>query len=214
MSAETPIRVSIVEDQQPLREGFVTLIGGTPGFRCIGSYGSMEEGLPAIRQNLPDILLVDIGLPGKSGIEGIQILKERYPDLLMIVLTVYDDDRRIFDALCAGARGYLLKKTPPAKLMEGLTDAVHGGAPISPEIALKVVNLFREFRPPDTDYELTPHEARILKLLTEGHNFKSAAKLLNVSTNTIAFHMRSVYDKLQVHSKSEAVAKALRQRLF
>jgi DNA-binding NarL/FixJ family response regulator len=211
MSENRVIRVAIIEDQVHLREGLVTLITGTEGFRCIGSYGSMEEAIPAVRQGLPDILLVDIGLPGQSGIDGIRVLKERYPELLMIVLTVYDDDRRIFDAICAGSRGYLLKKTPPERLMENLREAVNGGAPISPEIALKVITLFREFRPPDnSDYQLTPHENRILKLLTEGHNFKSAAKLLNVSTNTIAFHMRSVYDKLQVHSKSEAVAKALR----
>jgi DNA-binding NarL/FixJ family response regulator len=214
MNNTKPIRVAIIEDQKHLREGLAALIDGTDGFRCIESFGSMEEAMPAIRRNLPDLLLVDIGLPGQSGIDGIRILKESNPDLLMIILTVYDDDRRIFEALCAGARGYLLKKTPPAKLVEFLQDAVHGGAPISPEIALKVINLFREFRPPvNTNYELTPHETRILQLLTEGHNFKSASTILGVTTNTIAFHMRSVYDKLQVHSKSEAVAKALRNHL-
>src|SRR5262245_38200113 len=112
---EGTIRVAIVEDQKDIREGLASLIGETPGFRFVGEYGSMEECLQGIRRTLPDVLLCDIGLPGKSGIEGIRILREQYRDLLMIVLTVYDDDRRVFDALCAGARGYLLKTTPPER---------------------------------------------------------------------------------------------------
>lgn len=214
MTDEKQIRVAIVEDLQNIREGLAALIGGTEGFRCIGSYGSMEEGLQGIRNNVPDVLLLDIGLPKMTGIEGIRILKDRYPNLLMIILTVYEDDQRIFDALCAGARGYLVKTTPPAKLLECIRDAVHGGAPISPEIALRVITLFRDFRPPmDSEYELTPHEIRILQLLVEGHNFKSAAARLSVTVHAVSFHMRNIYEKLQVHSKSEAVAKALRYRL-
>lgn len=212
MSDQKPIRVAIVEDDKSLREGLGALIGGTTGFKCIGMFGTMEDGLKGVRQNPPDMLLCDIGLPGKTGIEGIAILKEQFPDLLMIVLTVYDDDRRIFDALCAGARGYLLKNTPPVRLLESLKDAVHGGAPISPEIALKVFNLFRQFAPSSkSNYDLTPHEVRVLQLFVEGHNFKTAAAELGVTTHAISFHMRNIYDKLQVHSKSEAVAKALRK---
>ena len=214
MSDEKPIRVSIVEDLPHLREGLASLISGAPGFRCVGAFRSMEEGLSGVRQNVPDVLLVDIGLPKMSGIEGIRLLKERYPDLLMIVLTIYDDDQRIFDALCAGARGYLVKTTPPDRLLESIRDAVNGGAPISPEIAIRVVNLFQEFRPPaGAHHQLTPHEIRILQLFVEGHNFKSAAAKLGVTAHAVSFHMRNVYDKLQVHSKSEAVAKALRYRL-
>jgi DNA-binding NarL/FixJ family response regulator len=214
MTEEKEIRVAIVEDLQNIREGLAALIGGTEGFRCIGAYGSMEEGLQGIRNNVPDVLLLDIGLPKMTGIEGIRILKDRHPSLLMIILTVYEDDQRIFDALCAGARGYLVKTTPPAKLLECIRDAVHGGAPISPEIALKVITLFRDFRPPvDSEYQLTPHEIRILQLLVEGHNFKSAAAKLGVTVHAVSFHMRNIYEKLQVHSKSEAVAKALRYRL-
>jgi DNA-binding NarL/FixJ family response regulator len=130
------------------------------------------------------------------------------------MLTVYDDDERIFDAMCAGACGYLLKKTPPARLLESLKEAVQGGAPMSPEVARRVVTLFREIRPPDrADYHLTPHETRLLKLFVEGHNYKTAATELGVSVNTVNFHVRSIYEKLQVHSRSEAVAKALRNRL-
>ena len=149
-----------------------------------------------------------------SGIEGIQILKSRHQSLLSVMLTVYNDDERIFDALCAGACGYLLKNTPPARLLASLEEVVMGGSPMSPEIARRVVILFKHVHPPEkADYQLTPHEMRLLKLLVDGHNYKTAAKELGVSVNTISFHMRRIYDKLQVHSKSEAVSKALRHRL-
>lgn len=208
------IKVAIIEDRREIRDGLAMLISGTAGFECTGTYRSMEDALPRIGSVLPDVVLCDIGLPGMSGIEGMRILKERFPNLLLLMLTIYDDDERIFNALCAGACGYLLKKTPPVKLLEGLREAVEGGSPMSPEVARRVIALFRDIRPPErADYELTPHETRLLKLLVEGHNYKTAALELNVSINTISFHMRHIYEKLQVHSKSEAVAKALRDRL-
>ena len=164
---------------------------------------------------MPDIALCDIGLPGMSGIEGIRILKERHPQLQLMMLTVYDDDDRIFDALCAGACGYLLKRTSPKRLLESLSEAASGGAPMSPEVASRVIKLFRDIRPPEkADYELTPHETRLLKLIVQGHNYTTAAEELGVSYNTVKFHMRRIYEKLQVHSKSEAVAKALRDRII
>jgi DNA-binding NarL/FixJ family response regulator len=208
------IKVAIIEDRREIREGLAMLISGTDGYRCTGSFRSMEEALAKISFDLPDIVLCDIGLPGMSGIEGMRILKERYPHMLLLMLTVYDDDERIFDALCAGACGYLLKKTPPVRLLESLREAFEGGSPMSPEVARRVIALFRDIRPPErADYALTPHETRLLKLLVEGHNYKTAALELNVSVNTVSFHMRRIYEKLQVHSKSEAVAKALRDRL-
>ena len=215
-SVEMPgqLKVAIIEDRREIRDGLAMLISGTEGFRCTGSFRSMEDALHRIDADLPDIVLCDIGLPGMNGIEGMRILKERHPNLLLLMLTVYDDDERIFDALCAGACGYLLKKTPPARLLESLKEAVAGGSPMSPEVARRVIALFRDIRPPErADYELTPHETRLLKLLVEGHNYKTAASELNVSVNTVSFHMRRIYEKLQVHSKSEAVAKALRDRL-
>ena len=208
------IKAAIVEDQTDIRSGLTVLINGTPGYRCTGSYRSMEEALAGIASNTPDVVLCDIGLPGMSGIEGIRILKERYPTLSLLMLTVYDDDERIFDALCAGASGYLLKRTAPARLLESLREAVSGGAPMSPEVATRVIAVFREIRPPErADYDLTPHESRLLKLLVDGHNYTTAAEELSVSYNTVKFHMRQIYAKLQVHSKSEAVAKAMRERL-
>ncbi|HJQ70963.1 MAG TPA: response regulator transcription factor [Blastocatellia bacterium] len=215
-AAKTPsvIKVAIIEDQRDIRECLTFLINGTEGFRCTGSYRTMEEALEKIGFELPDVALSDIGLPGMSGIEGIKVLKERYPNLLLLMLTVYNDDERIFDAMCAGASGYLLKKTPPARLLESLKEAVGGGAPMSPEVARRVISLFREIRPPErADYELTPHETRLLKLFVEGHNYKTAAAELGVSVNTVNFHVRSIYEKLQVHTRSEAVVKALLNRL-
>src|SRR4030095_1303080 len=208
------LRVAIIEDERDIRECLSLLVNGTPGFSCTGGYRTMEEALEGIRRNVPDVVLSDIGLPGMSGIEGVRILKERHPPLLVLMLTVYEDDERIFDALCAGACGYLLKKTPPARLLDSLKEAAQGGAPMSPEVARRVIALFRGIRPPErADYHLTPHETRLLKLFVEGHNYKTAAAELRVSVNTVNFHVRSIYDKLQVHSRSEAVAKALRNRL-
>jgi|SRR5581483_978016 len=214
-ASQDEIKAAIIEDQRDIREGLTMLINGTAGYRCTGSYRSMEEALERIKADVPDVVLCDIGLPGMSGIEGIRILKARYPRLSLLMLTVYDDDDRIFDALCAGACGYLLKRTAPTRLLESLKEAVSGGAPMSPEVASRVIALFREIRPPErADYDLTPHESRLLKLLVEGHNYTTAAEVLSVSYNTVKFHMRHIYEKLQVHSKSEAVAKAMRERLI
>lgn len=212
---ESPIRVAIIEDQFDVREGLAILIEETPGYRCIHKFGTMEEALENIGRDLPDVVLADIGLPGMSGIEGIRRLREMYIDLQVLVLTVYDDDERIFQAMCAGACGYLLKKTAPAKLLEAIKDVVAGGAPMTPEVARRVVGLFRTIRPKEaSDCQLTTQESRLLKLLGEGHHYKTAAAELGISINTISFHLRRIYGKLQVHSKSEAVAKALRDGLI
>lgn len=213
-TAEKVSKIVIVEDHREFRESLAFMVNATAGYHCAGAFRTMEEALEKIPALAPDVVLSDIGLPGMSGIDGVRILKERYPQLLILMLTVYDDDDRIFDALCAGASGYLLKKTPPARLLDSLKEAVGGGAPMSPEVARRVIALFRDIRPPErVDYDLTPHETRLLKLLVEGHNYKTAAAALKVTTATISFHLQRIYEKLQVHSKSEAVAKALRNRL-
>lgn len=206
--------VATIEDRREIREGLAALIDDAPGFHCVGRYRSMEEALDGFRTRPADLALVDIELPGMSGLEGMRLLREQYPRMLLLMLTVYDDDDRIFEALCAGACGYLLKKTPPARLLESLREAVDGGAPMSPDVARRVIRLFRDVRPPEkSDYDLTPHEIRLLKLMVDGHSYKSAAAILHVTPHTISFHLRHIYEKLEVHSKSEAVAKALRSRI-
>src|SRR5262245_43742801 len=161
-------RVTVIEDQKNLRDGIVSLINATDGFRVAGNFETMEEALRNIEKDFPHIVLVDIGLPGMSGIEGIKILKERYAQLLFLILTVHEDDERIFEALCAGATGYLLKNITNERLIQSLHEAADGGAPMSPEVARRVINLFQKFQPPKrSDYDLTPHEHRILKMLVQ-----------------------------------------------
>jgi DNA-binding NarL/FixJ family response regulator len=209
-----PLAVGIIEDQREIREGLAALIGGTPGFECTGAFRSVEEAMGPLQARPPRVLLLDVGLPGMSGIEAIPLLKGRLPGLSLLMLTVYGDDDRIIQAVCAGACGYLLKKTPPVRLLECLREVADGGAPMSPEVARRVMTLFREYRPPEkAAHELTPHETRLLRLLVDGHNYKTAAAEIGVTVHTISFHMRRIYEKLEVHSKSEAVAKALRQGL-
>lgn len=215
VSTPEDLRVGIIEDQQRTREGLKALIDLSEGFACVGAWRSMEEVFAVAAPAAPEVILLDLALPGVSGIEGLPQLRERFPNAVVVVLTVYEDDSRIFDALCAGASGYLLKNTRPPKLLEALREAKSGGAPMSPHIAKRVVELFRRFHPPErAQHNLTPHELRLLKLLVEGHSYKSAATELKVSVNTIAFHVQNIYTKLQVHSKSEAVARALRERLL
>jgi DNA-binding NarL/FixJ family response regulator len=212
--AAEEIKVVIIEDEREVREGLAMLIGGTSGFSCVGKYRSVEDALYHLKNQTPDVILTDIGLPGMSGIEGIKILREKYPATPFIALTVYDDNERIFAALCAGACGYLLKNTQPSRLLEALRETVSGGAPMSPEVARQVVALFRNFAPPpNAEYHLTPQEKELLKMLTEGHSYKTAAHQLGITTHTVSFHLRNIYEKLQVHSMTEAVAKALRERL-
>jgi DNA-binding NarL/FixJ family response regulator len=207
--------VAIIEDQARTREGLRALIESSDGFECIGTWGSMEDALVADWKALPNVVLLDLGLPGMSGIEGITVLRRRCPQAALVVLTVYEDNDRVFRALCAGATGYLLKNTAPAKLVESIREANRGGAPMSPEIARLVIEVFRRVHPPEkATHNLTPQELRLLKLLVEGHSYKTAAIEMAVSINTIAFHIQNIYGKLQVHSKSEAVARALNENLF
>jgi DNA-binding NarL/FixJ family response regulator len=214
MSPSPPIRVALVEDQERTRQGLAALVGGTPGFAVVGSFGSMEEALPALEREPPDVLLADVGLPGMSGIEGVRLLSERDPEIAILMLTVYGDGERVFEAICAGACGYLLKDTPPNRLLEAIRELHEGGAPMSPEVARKVVATFREVAPPPAvDHRLSERELDVLRLLTEGHSYKTAAVALGLSIDTIRFHVRNVYAKLHVHSKSEAVRAALQRRI-
>lgn len=216
MDSETPaIGVAVIEDQKATREGLSFLIANTVGFGCRHIYGSMEAALQGIGTNPPRVALVDIGLPGLSGIEGVRILRERHPSIAAAVLTIYNDDDRIFQAICAGACGYLLKKTAPARLLEAVKEIAEGGAAMSPEIAIRVVNLFRKTQTPEQfSAALSRQEAQLLKLLSGGHQNKTAAVAMGISIHTVSFHLRSIYEKLHVHSRSEAVARALREGLI
>jgi len=209
------IPVAIIEDQKETREGLSYLINSAQGFECRHVYASMEAALDGIAANPPRVALVDIGLPGLSGIEGVRILRARHPSIAPVLLTVYKDDDRIFEAVCAGACGYLLKTTPPPRLLEALREIAEGGAVMSPEVAIRVVELLRRSQTPEQPTaNLSPQEIRLLKLLTEGHQNKTAAAAMGISVHTVSFHLRSIYEKLHVHSRSEAVARALREGLF
>jgi DNA-binding NarL/FixJ family response regulator len=208
------IRVAIVEDLVEVREGLMALIDSAPGFHCMSGFRTMEDALAQLDPAAVDVVLADLGLPGMSGIDGIRILRERHPDLCIVALTIYADEDEVFDALCAGASGYLLKNTSRERLLESLREVAAGGAPMSPEVARRVVHLFREIRPPARGVcRLTPQETELLRLLVEGHHYKTAADVMGISVNTVSFHLKNIYAKLQVHSKSEAVARALRDRL-
>lgn len=212
MEARAAIAVALVEDQQKTREGLAELIAHAPGFRIAGLFASMEEALPALERAAPDVLLADIQLGGMSGIEGVRRLKAVHPGLDVLMLTVYADDENVFEAICAGASGYLLKDTPPERLIQALRELAAGGAPMSPEIARKVVTTFhRVAPPPSAAHRLTERETDVLRLLAEGHSYKTAARELALALDTVRFHVRAIYAKLHVHSKSEAVLAALRQ---
>jgi DNA-binding NarL/FixJ family response regulator len=209
------IGVAIIEDQVETREGLSFLISSTEGFECHHIYGSMEAALEGLGTDPPRVALVDIGLPGLSGIEGVQILRERFPGMAPMMLTVYNDDGRIFQAVCAGACGYLLKNTPPARLMEALREVAEGGAVMSPQVAIRVTELFRKTHTAEQfSPGLSAQEVRLLKLLTEGHQNKTAAAEMGLSIHTVSYYLRSIYEKLHVHSRSEAVARALRDGLI
>jgi DNA-binding NarL/FixJ family response regulator len=209
------ITVAIVEDDHSLREGLRMLINATPGYACEQTYGSVEEALRLLSLVSPDVLLLDIHLPGMLGSEGVSKFLEHYPDMQILMLTIYDGQDKVFESICNGACGYLLKKTPPVKLLEAIREAHEGGAPMSPEIARKVVTLFQKTGPPATlDQQLTPQEIRLLRLLADGYSYENSAGQMNISINTVRNYIRSIYEKLHVHSKSEAVSKAIRSRII
>src|SRR6266571_6304495 len=171
----------IVEDDRAVREGLSLIIDGTPGYACVGAFGSVEEGLKLPATLNPDVMLLDINLPGMLGSEGVGFFRSKYPALQVLMLTVYAEQDKVFESICNGASGYLLKKTPPARLLEAIREAHDGGSPMSPEIARKVVTLFQKSGPPDKlDQQLTPQEKRLLALLAEGHSYNVAAERLNI----------------------------------
>lgn len=212
------ITVVVVEDNDSIREGLKILIDGTEGYKCLDAFSRAEPMLKTIKKLIPDVLLMDLGLPGMGGIEAIKKVKTLLPESTIIVLTIYEENDLVFDALCAGASGYLVKKTPPSKLLEAIKDAHEGGSPMSSHIARKVIAFFQVKKTVsphnDSKYDLTAREKEILKRLVEGRNFKSIADSLYISLDTVRFHFRNIYKKLHVHSKSEAVIKAIKEKII
>ena len=211
------ITVAIVEDHPDLRNSLEMALQSTPDVQCLGAFGQVEPLLEELaRGNLtPRVILMDIGLPGMNGIEGVKRVKALHPDAEILMLTIHAEDEKVFQAICAGASGYLLKNTGMEEILQAIRQAVAGGVPMSATIARRVMEMFRDFapRPDDAARDLTPREREVLKALADGLDYKQIADRLCISMDTVRSHIRHIYEKLQVHSKSEAVAKALRQRL-
>lgn len=208
----TPIRVAIIEDHDDFREGLVHVLNFTEGFSCTGSFSSVEEAL----QGLPkaEVILLDIHLPGKSGTDSIGAIKHLAPGAYIIMLTVFDDDENVFRAIVNGADGYILKKTPPAQVLNAIQDAAAGGTPMTPYIARRVIELFKHYAPSGKeDYSLTKREVEILQQLVLGLDSREIGDKLFISPETVRNHIKHIYEKLHVHSKSQAVAKAIKQGL-
>lgn len=207
------IKVSIIEDHHDFRQGLAYLISASDGFECVDTFVSAEDGIDGLTGK-EDVLLLDINLPSLSGIEAIPLIREKFPDLKIIMLTVFDDDINIMNAILAGADGYLLKKTAPPQILNSLKTCMEGGSPMTPGIAKKVLRLFKKHIPArNDDFSLTQRETEILNLLVDGLENQAIADKLFISVQTVRNHIRHIYDKLQVHSKSQAVVMAIRKGL-
>lgn len=190
------------------------LVGGTDGFCCPHHHGSVESLLVVLLSQPVDVILMDIELPGMSGIEGTRRVKALKPDCEVLMLTIYEENDKVFDALCAGASGYLVKKTPPAQILDAIRDAAQGGSPMSSHIARKVVQHLQR-RPPEPGHDgITDRERQILQALAQGNGYRAIGHDLHISVDTVRFHIRNIYEKLQVHSQSQAVAQAVRRGLI
>lgn len=210
--SSSPIRVAIVEDDSTVRGGLQALITGSPGFDCVAAFVNGEDALGAIPDLKPDVVLMDIKLPGMDGIECILRLKEMNPAIQFIMLTIFEDAGIIFNSLAAGATGYLLKQTPPARLLEAIQDVYHGGSPMSGEIARKVVQSFQNRgHNISQEHGLTKREEEILDGLAKGYLYKEIAENLYISPETVRTHIRNIYGKLQVRTRTEAVLKYLKK---
>lgn len=212
------ITVAIVEDNGELREGLAQLIKQAPGFSCSGAFANCEhffEQMATKRIRAPRIVLMDIGLPGMSGIEGVQRTKELFPKTDVMMFTVFEDERKIFDSICAGASGYLLKKTPPHRILEALQELNEGGAPMTAAIARKVLSAFQQLPLPQqsSTFQLSERELEVLAALVQGLSYKMIGDKCFISIDTVRSHIRHIYEKLHVNSKTQAIALAMKNRL-
>jgi DNA-binding NarL/FixJ family response regulator len=205
------IFVGIVEDDDEIRKGMVSFLGRQPGFVCDLAVASVEELMASLSaDNAPQVLIMDLGLPGMSGVEGISFVKSRYPDMDIVVFSVYNDPRKIFDSLCAGATGYLLKNTPFDEIKEGIELLTKGGSPMSPQIARKVIDFFKPAKKVEKPSTLSDKEKEIVVGLVDGLSYKLIADRLTISIETVRFHIKNIYRKLHVHGKAEVITKSLR----
>lgn len=207
------ITVMIVEDDEEIREGLSLLLGDTDGYSCAGAYPSAELAVPAVLEAPPDVLLMDIQLPGISGIEGVRRIKARHPEIDVIMLSVREDDSAVFDSLCAGACGYLVKTIAPNRLLRAIDEIHAGGSPMSPKIARMVTRSFQRVEATSGTAPLTPRETEILQLICQAKPYKIIAADLSISVGTVHTHIKSIYKKLEVNSQSEAMIRAFRDRL-
>jgi len=206
------IRVAIVEDDNKIRNSLSILLDGSHGFSCIAAYEDAESALKGLPGKNPDVVIMDINLPNMSGIECVRQIKQKVPEIVVIMLTVYDDARKIFNSLQAGAVGYLLKSTPPNEILQAITEVYAGGSPMSAQIARKVVQSFRKSNTDNNDIvKLSEREREVLDLLAKGYLYKEIAGLLFISPDTVHNHLRRIYEKLHVHSRTEAVVKYLQK---
>ena len=209
------ITIAIVEDHQDYRNGINYVLRMSKGFSVVGEFKNAEDFFKEIDEIIPDVVLMDIGLPKMSGIEATREIKKRYPRMKIVILSVYEDDDNVFRAICAGAIGYLTKPVMPNALLEAVENAFDGGTPMSPRIARKVLEMFKKFAPPEeADYNLTSRELEVLNYLVQGLDYKQVAETLCLSIYTVRAHIRNVYDKLHVHTKSQAVLKALKENII
>jgi DNA-binding NarL/FixJ family response regulator len=209
------IRVTIFEDNTNLRLGMTSLINGSMGFECAGAYGNCDNLIKRISDTKPDVVLMDIEMPGMDGIEAVKLLKPQFPGIKILMETVFEDDEKVFLSICSGAEGYILKNTPPAEILEAIKEIHEGGAPMTPSIASKVLAMFksRASFSRDESYKLTDREIEVLKYLINGMSYKMIAEKCFVSQDTVSFHIKNIYKKLHVHSKTEAVSKAIKGKI-
>lgn len=207
-----PIKLVVYEDNSRLRESLLLLLGNDPAYEITGAFPNCNNVLEDMETAAPELIIMDIDMPGINGIEGVKKIKEKYPDTRIVMHTVFEDDNRIFDSICAGADGYLLKNTSPSKLLDSLQEVMYGAVPMSPFVAQRVFQHFRQ-KEVAPDYKLTVREKEILQLLVKGNSYKMIAADLHISVDTVKKHLQNTYHKLHVSCGTEAVAKAIRQKI-
>jgi len=215
MEAMKNVKVTIFEDNRSLREGLFQLVNGSEGFTCVGAFGNCLNLVEDIEKTSPDVILMDIEMPGISGIEAVKLAKEKFPEVKILMETIFDDNDKIFNSICNGAEGYILKNTPPVQILSSIREIYEGGAPMTPSIATKVLKMFK-YKTTESnseEFNLTEREKEILKCLVEGMSYKLVADKCFISMDTVSGHIKNIYKKLQVHSKSAAVAKAIKGRI-